>query len=124
MRLIELYRYWMRNLRRLLMAKERKRIREALSIPRFKSISVDELHLYQVDGVMTLQTFKENVSKLFPLVLSLTVEGQSLPSIARLMGISHRALKHFIETTPKAVKAMNDARKIRSDDIELRELLS
>lgn len=96
-------------------AKERHKLSTLAFSQRVKPATLDEVVNYQVDNILTIELFKENIGKLFPLVLSLVSEGNTLRSIELLMGFKPRSLEDFLMRNRRMLNAVREARKLRSD---------
>jgi hypothetical protein len=107
----------------LLASKERHKLKMKALIRCADPIGIEELDKFKVDGRMTLQSFKDNLSKLFPLILHLVAEGDSIADIESLMGFNRRVLEQWIQNHPPFDKRIKEARKIRRDRIELAKML-
>ena len=74
---------------------------------------------------MTLETFKDNIGKLFPVVLARVASGQGIRALEREWGMKTRVLETFIQRHPRLDKAVKAARKLSVDkQHELKFLLS
>lgn len=104
--------------------KRRRNLKARVRDTQVYLIDLSDLSDFQDNGLLSIQVFKENISKLFPLVLSLVSEGHSIPSVERLMGFNRRALVSFLQNHSGINRRVNEARKIHLDRVALAEILS
>lgn len=71
-----------------------------------------------------MEILKENIGSIFPLVLNLVADGHSISKIEKLLGMKDRLLENLLMRYSRLGEAVNEARKIRSDDKRLEAMLS
>ena len=103
--------------------KERKKINNNAFSSRTSSASLSDISNIQIDGHLAIELLKKNIGKIFPLILSLVNEGESIASIERLFGMNKKALIQFIEKRPALHKAVQRAKDIRRDSVALKAML-
>lgn len=103
--------------------KERQKIDNRIRTSCVYPIALSDLGHYRVEGKLSLEAFKENLAKLFPLVLSLVAEGKGIPAIERILGMNERSLECWLQNNPRIDKKVKRAREIRRDSIALKAML-
>lgn len=86
-------------------------------------ISFEGIQALQVDGLLSIEVFKENIGSIFPFILEKVSEGIKIQAIERMIGMNHRSLQQFIMRNSRIKEQIKKARSIRTDDIQLRALL-
>jgi len=94
-----------------------------------KPMTLDKIKALQVDGQLSIEAFKDNIGKLFPVVLLLISSGYSVGKVESYLGMNALSLQRFITINPVLKAKCNEARKINRDResldlIELRYILS
>lgn len=101
---------------------ERNRLIERALNKKVIPISLDGLEHLKHDGTLSLETFKDNIGKIFPLILHWISEGKSYQEIADLTGLGRRTLIKFLYSHSRLKVACENARKIKLDKKELERI--
>lgn len=103
-------------------ARRRKELITLALENRTRPITLQALKDLQVNGRLPWEAFTSNIGKIFPLILQMVSEGDSIAKIEAFLGIRKSGLAKFIQLHPRLKKACNEARKIKSDRKSLEQI--
>lgn len=103
--------------------KEREKIRSRTKDSCVYPCELSDISTFQIDGKLSIELFKQHISKLLPIVLSLVSEGKGIPAIERILGMNERSLECWLQNHPRIGKRVKEAREIRRDSIALKAML-
>lgn len=78
-------------------------------------ITIEEIRILQVQGVLDLEVFYENIGSIFPFILDKVSEGMSIRAIQRYIGMNDRSLQELLQRYPRLNEEVKKARRIQVD---------
>lgn len=103
-------------------SKRKKLIRNALR-GAAGPITLEDIRIFQIEGSINLESLKENIGSIFPLVLNLVADGHSISSIEKMLGMKDRLLENLLMRYRPLGEAVIMARKVANDDSALRDMM-
>lgn len=100
-------------------ARERKRLIERALNKKVIPISSVGLNALKQNGSLDLETFKEHIGRIFPVILHRISEGKTYKDIADELGLERRTLITFLYDHARLKSACELARGLRQDKREL-----
>lgn len=82
-----------------------------------RPMSFEEIQTLQVQGVLDLETFYDNISYIFPVILELVQSGLSISKIEKRLGFADRSLENCLFTYKRLRDEVQKVRKLKSDVI-------
>lgn len=87
-----------------------------------KPYDLDKIRSLQVNELIPIEVFYDNISGIWPFILSKVSEGMTLQGIERLIGIKRRTLQSILARIPRLRESINMAKMIQTDDIQLSKM--
>jgi hypothetical protein len=103
-------------------AKERDKLINIALAKDIRPTTLQALKALQVNGLLPWEVFKDNIGKIFPLILSMVAEGHSITYIESVLGLRASGLSKFIQLHPRLKRACNEARKVKKDRTSLEKI--
>ena len=94
---------------------ERQKILRNANRSAARPLTLGDISSVQVDGVLTYQAFIDNISAIFPLIIELVNEGNSIYQIEKTLGFNERVLHSFLQRFPSLGDKIKKARKLKTD---------
>lgn len=78
-------------------------------------MTLEEVEAIQVNRILEIETFYDNVGSIFPLILEMIQSGLSISKIEKRLGFKDRSLENSLQTYTRLNDAINEVRKLKSD---------
>jgi hypothetical protein len=102
-----------------------KRIKRNATRGASNPIDLDGIKALQREGVLKLEDLYENIGSIFPFILNLVSEGESIRGIERIIGVRTRVLEQMLQRIPYLAKEVKKAKQVRVDrDHDLIDIFS